>query len=154
AVPMPEPADPVLARALLNHFDPQTERRNTMTRSIMRRFVLPCGAALAGVIACVPSSARAANDHCFYKGAMFSSGAMSCQSSAQFRCNDGDWKATGATCTPEPGTVARACDLDGISYSTGAASCQSGTQYRCEDGAWHSLNVACPVADAPVRPVP
>jgi hypothetical protein len=125
-----------------------------MNRRIMRRMLLPFGAALAGVIACVPGSARAANDNCFFKGSMYSDGAMSCQTGAQFRCKDGDWKATGTTCTDDSRTAARSCERNGISYSTGAASCQNGTQYRCEDGAWRSLDTACPVADSPVRAVP
>ena len=121
---------------------------------IARRVLLPIGAALAGVIACVPGSAQAANDHCFYKGSIFSDGAMSCQTGAQFHCKDGDWKATGSACTEENKTASRSCERDGISYSTGAASCQNGTQYRCEDGEWQSLNAPCPVADSPLKAVP
>jgi hypothetical protein len=125
-----------------------------MNRRIAGRILLPFCAALAGAIACVPASARAANDHCFYKGSMFSDGARSCQNSAQFKCDDGDWKATGSGCTEDNRTASRSCERDGISYSTGAASCQNGTQYRCEDGQWQSLNAPCPVADSPVRAVP
>jgi hypothetical protein len=125
-----------------------------MNRKIVRRMLLPFGAALAGMIACVPGSARAANDSCFFKGAMFSDGAMSCQTGAQFRCKDGDWKATGSQCTPDNTSASRSCSLDGISYATGAASCQNGTQFRCEDGAWTSLSVPCSVGDSPVRAAP
>jgi hypothetical protein len=125
-----------------------------MNRRIMRRMLLPFCAALAGVLACVPGSARAANDHCFYKGSMFSDGAMSCQTGAQFRCKDGDWKATGSNCAQETTTASRSCVRDGISYPTGAGSCQNGTQYRCEDGAWSSLETACSVGDSPIRAVP
>jgi hypothetical protein len=125
-----------------------------MNRKIMRRMLLPMGAALAGVIACAPGSARAASDHCFFKGSMFSDGAMSCETGAQFRCKDGDWKATGSSCTEENTAASRSCVRDGISYSTGAASCQNGTQYRCEDGAWQSLDTVCSAGDSPIRAVP
>lgn len=120
-------------------------------KRMLRRLMLPVGAALVGAVACV-GAAQAANDNCFLKGTMFSDGAMSCQTGAQFRCKDGDWKATGSTCTPDEKVVSsRPCDLSGISYSTGAASCQSGTQFRCEDGTWQSLAVPCTVGDAPLR---
>jgi len=125
-----------------------------MNRRIMRQILLPFGAALAGVLVCVPGSAGAASDHCFYKGSMSSDGAMSCQNSVQFKCDDGEWKPTGSPCTDEPKTASRSCERDGISYATGAASCQSGVQFRCEDGTWQNLNTACPVADSPVKAVP
>ena len=124
-----------------------------MNRTMMR-LVIPFGAAVAGMLACVPGGAQAASEHCFYKGTMFSDGAMSCQTGAQFRCKAGDWKATGSACTDEKVTSSRTCMLNDISYATGAASCQAGTQYRCEDGTWQSLGVACPVGDSPVRAVP
>jgi hypothetical protein len=120
-------------------------------KSILRRVTLPLGAALFGALTCA-GSAQAANDHCFYKGTMSSDGAMSCQTGAQFRCKDGDWKATGLPCTPEEKVAAsKPCTFSGISYSTGAASCQNGTQFHCEDGAWTSLAVPCTVGDSPIR---
>lgn len=123
-------------------------------KSRMRRGVmLPLLAAVVGVLTCA-GVARAGSDDCFYKGAMFSDGAMSCQTGAQFRCKAGDWKSTGSTCPEEQPRAAKSCDLSGISYSTGAASCQDGTQYRCEDGAWRSLGVTCPVGDVALRAVP
>ena len=97
-------------------------------------------------------TARAGEDKCFHKGAMYSSGGTSCQSGTQYKCNDGDWKRTDSTCTDEPVAAARPCQFGGLSYATGAASCQAGAQYRCEDGAWRSLGNTCPIADAPVQP--
>ena len=96
----------------------------------------------------------AANDNCFYKGTMFSSGAASCQSGMQYRCDEGEWVATRDSCTGAPVTLSRSCDYNSISYSTGSASCQAGTQYRCEDGAWHSLGTPCSIGDSPVRAMP
>jgi hypothetical protein len=125
-----------------------------MKRNILQGVMMPFGAAVVGLMACA-GVARAGVDDCFYKGTMFSDGAMSCQTGAQFRCKGGDWKATGSGCTEETGTrVSRNCDMAGISYSTGAASCQNGTQFRCEDGAWRNLGVTCPVGDTPLRAVP
>jgi hypothetical protein len=120
-------------------------------KGILRSLMLPLGAALVGAVTCV-GAAQAANDHCFYNGTMSSDGALSCQSGAQFRCKDGDWKSTGSACTSEEKVAtSRKCDLAGISYSTGAASCQNGTQFRCEDGAWQSLAVPCTVGDSPIK---
>jgi hypothetical protein len=125
-----------------------------MTRWIRQSLMLPVGMALLGA-ALYPGAAGAASDHCFYKGTMFSDGAMFCQTGAQFRCKNGDWKSTGSPCTSEDSPrVSRTCALSGISYSTGSASCQDGTQYRCEDGTWRSLGTACTVGDAPIRAVP
>jgi hypothetical protein len=123
-------------------------------KTILRSLTLSLGAALVGALACA-GAAQAANDHCFYKGTIYSDGSMSCQTGAQFRCRDGDWKATGSDCVPEEKVVtSKPCTFSGISYSTGAASCQNGTQFRCEDGAWTSLSVPCPVGDSPVRAAP
>ena len=94
-----------------------------------------------------------AGDHCFYKGTMFSDGAAACQSGAQYRCNDGDWKSLGVACTDTP-PPSKTCEYSGVSYSTGSASCQGGTQYRCEDGRWATLGLTCPIGDAPIRPAP
>ena len=103
----------------------------------------------------MPGSARAANDSCFFKGAMFSDGADVLPDGRpvplQGRRLEGDRLAV----HPGERVERRArASLDGISYATGAASCQNGTQYRCEDGAWNTLNTTCPVADSPVRSVP
>jgi hypothetical protein len=123
-------------------------------KSILRSLTLPLGAALVGALACA-GAAQAANDHCFYKGTMYSDGSMSCQTGAQFRCRDGDWKATGSDCVPEEKVAtSKPCSFSGISYSSGAASCQNGTQFRCEDGVWTSLSVPCSVGDSPVRAAP
>jgi len=127
-----------------------------MKKNALRSRTLPLGAALLGALTCA-GAAQAANDHCFYQGTMYSDGAMACQSGAQFRCRDGDWKATGSDCTSEDKekvATSRPCNYSGISYSTGAASCQNGTQFRCEDGAWTSLSVPCSVGDSPVRAAP
>src|SRR5437870_75878 len=105
-----------------------------MTKTIMRGFAPLLGVALLGVTAGATRVASAAEDHCFYKGAMFSDGAASCQSGRKYRCDDGDWKSMGDACSDEKLASSRRCDFDGIAYSTGSASCQSGTQYRCEDG--------------------
>ncbi len=87
-------------------------------KSILRSLTLPLGAALIGALTCA-GAAQAANDHCFYKGTMSSDGALSCQSGAQFRCKDGDWKSTGMPCTPEEKVAAsKPCTFSGISYST------------------------------------
>ena len=49
----------------------------------------PAPAAAAG------SSAPAA---CMWASQTYSSGAISCQENAQFRCNSGSWERTGAAC--------------------------------------------------------
>ena len=125
-----------------------------MKKNALRSLTLPLGAALLGALTCA-GAAQAANDHCFYKGTMYSDGSMSCQTGAQFRCRDGDWKATGSDCVPEEKVAtSKPCNFSGISYSSGAASCQNGTQFRCEDGVWTSLSVPCSVGDSPVRAAP
>jgi hypothetical protein len=86
-----------------------------------------------------------ADDHCFYRGTMFSDGSAACQNGEQFRCNDGEWTVLGGTCSPQRVSSSRTCEYDGISYSTGSASCQAGTQFRCEDGSWKSIGAACTV---------
>src|SRR5262245_3755155 len=90
---------------------------------------------------------------CMLQGAVFSHGASACQIGQQYRCDDGEWRATHVACA-DPMALAKACDYGGIAYNSGAASCQAGTQYRCDDGLWTSLGVACPVGDAPIRIVP
>jgi len=114
--------------------------------------ILVLGLALG--VGCATHSALA-GDHCFYRGTMYSDGASACQTGGQFRCDDGDWRATGAACT---GDVAmrpsRTCLFDGISFSTGAASCQSGKQFRCEDGTWATLGIPCSVGDSPIKVAP
>lgn len=89
-----------------------------------------------------------ADDHCFYRGTMFSDGSAACQNGEQFRCNDGEWVVLGGTCSPQRVSTSRTCEYDGISYSTGSASCQAGTQFRCEDGSWKSIGAACTVLSA------
>jgi len=89
-----------------------------------------------------------ADDHCFYRGTMFSDGAAACQDGEQLRCDDGRWVALGGTCSPQRVSASRTCEYDGISFSTGSASCQAGTQFRCEDGTWRSLGAACTVLGA------
>jgi hypothetical protein len=101
-----------------------------------------------------PGAALAAGDRCFYKGAVYSDGGSSCQSGSQFRCDDGEWKAGGTTCTDSPQLASKPCVLGGVAYATGSASCQQGTQQRCEDGAWRILGTTCPAADAPLKVVP
>jgi hypothetical protein len=157
---------PALAWALLTSLNDREHSREethairpeggttTMRSTIMRKMALPFGAAVLAIMASGPSVAQAAQARCFYKGAIFSDGAMSCQSGAQFRCKDGDWKSTGFACSDEKLTLARTCELNGISYPTGAASCKSGTQYRCEDGQWASLMLPCTVGDSPIRALP
>ena len=49
----------------------------------------PAPAAVAG------SSAPAA---CMWASQTYSSGALSCQENAQFRCNNGSWERTGVVC--------------------------------------------------------
>jgi hypothetical protein len=125
------------------------EGGTNMKRTIFSSVVAGLGLAVLG---CSVQQA-VAGDHCFYKGTMFSDGAAACQSGAQYRCNDGDWKSLGVACadTPPP---SKTCEYGGVSYSTGSASCQGGTQYRCEDGRWASLATTCPIGDAPIRPAP
>ena len=96
--------------------------------------------------------AGASGDKCFFKGAMFSHGAASCQSGSEYKCMDGDWKRTDNSCSDAPLVAARPCMFGSLSYATGAASCQAGAQYRCEDGTWRSLGTTCPIGDAPVQP--
>ena len=99
----------------------------------------------------------AADDHCFYRGSMYSDGASSCQNGVQYRCDDGDWKDLDVGCTQEEMKTTRAsrsCAYQGVSYSTGSASCQSGTQYRCEDGTWTSLRIDCSIGDEPITVKP
>src|SRR5512140_1804344 len=89
------------------------------------------GMLVVGLLGCSAHSALGGDDHCFYKGTMFSDGAAACQSGTQYRCDDGEWKALGVSCTIGSLTQSRACEFAGISFSTGSASCQGGTQYRC-----------------------
>lgn len=108
----------------------------------------------ASLIGCATHSANAL-DRCFYRGAIYSDGANTCQHGAQYRCSDGDWMAMGSVCTDGPQmAVARTCQFGGISFSTGSASCQSGTQYRCEDGTWVSIATPCTLGDSPIKIVP
>ena len=114
--------------------------------------------AVAGLlgIGCVAGSAirAAADDTCFYRGSMFSHGALSCQNETQFKCDDGEWEAMGVACRPAEVVASRPCAFDGISYTTGSASCQAGTQFRCEDGTWRSLVTPCNVLSANTLKVP
>jgi len=110
---------------------------------------------LVGLAVGPASRAIAAEDHCFYRGTMFSSGANTCQSGTQYKCDDGEWKSLGVACTGKTVmTPSRTCEFGGTSFSTGSASCQEGSQYRCEDGTWRKLGITCPVADSPIRIVP
>src|SRR5262249_31949557 len=96
-------------------------------KTILRSLTLPLGAALVGALACA-GAAQAANDHCFYKGTIYSDGSMSCQTGAQLSCRDGDWRAPGSACVPEEKVAPpKPCTFSGIRHSTGAASCQTGT---------------------------
>jgi hypothetical protein len=105
------------------------------------------------MVGCVAHRAQA-GDHCFYKGRMFSDGAAACQGAMQYRCDDGDWRGTGTSCTDSPIVASRPCTFDGMSFSTGSASCQAGTQFRCEDGTWKTLGTACTLGDSPIRAMP
>ena len=117
----------------------------------MMRTIRTVGAAALALTIIGLGSAHAGDDKCFYKGAMFSDGARSCQSGTEFKCDDGGWKSTKNNCADEPMAMAKPCQFGGLSYATGVASCQAGAQYRCEDGAWRSLGTTCPVADSPIQ---
>ena len=105
---------------------------------------------LAFLLGCATSRMAIAGDHCFFKGTMYSHGAASCQSGAQYRCDEGEWATTGMPCKSETVAMSRTCQYDGITFSSGAASCQAGTQFRCEDGDWKSLGVSCKVLSSNV----
>jgi hypothetical protein len=125
-----------------------------MKRTILRNALAVFGVALLGF-----GAQRAlAADHCFYKGTMYSDGAAACQTGAQYRCEDGDWKALGVACrdaAPAPAQpLAEACHFGGVTYASGSASCQGGMQYMCDDGAWTGLGTSCPLADSPIRVIP
>ena len=64
-----------------------------MTRSSMVATFALATALLMGL-----ARPSAANDNCFYKGTMFSTGAASCQSGMQYRCDEVEWVATRETC--------------------------------------------------------
>ena len=104
--------------------------------------------------AIVGCTAAQAGDHCFYKGTIYSDGAAACQSGAQYRCDDGDWRGLGTRCPDSPVVASRTCEFGGIAFSTGAASCQAGSQFRCEDGVWKGIGMPCTLGDAPIRVVP
>jgi len=94
-----------------------------------------------------------AGENCFFKGTMYSHGAASCQSGSQYRCDEGEWTASGMPCKSDTVAVSRTCQHDNIVFSSGAASCQAGTQFRCEDGEWTSLGTTCKVLSSnTVRP--
>jgi len=114
-----------------------------------------CSLAALLAVALVGITQRAmADDHCFYRGSMFSDGAAACQSGTQYRCDDGEWKSLGVACEAKSVQLSRTCEFGGISYSTGSASCQEGMQYRCEDGSWRRLGMSCGMGDSPIRVVP
>ena len=121
-----------------------------MTSTTRRGVAAVCAIGLL----CVLGRSAAAQDHCFYKGSMYSDGATACQSGTQYRCDDGQWRGLGLSCEGGAVVLSRTCQLRGISFSTGSASCQSGTQFRCEDGAWRSLGIPCTVGDSPIKPSP
>ena len=112
-------------------------------------------AALAFAVGCAAHNAQAnSNEHCFYRGTMYSEGSEACQAGTEFRCQDGDWRSLATTCGDSPRVASRTCEFDGISFSTGSASCQGGSQYRCEDGVWRSIGMNCTLGDSPLRIVP
>jgi hypothetical protein len=122
-----------------------------MKRTVLRRALAVLGVAFLG-----GSVQRAmAADHCFYKGTTYSDGAAACQTGAQYRCEDGAWKALGVACRGEVAVAPpTSCQFGGVAYASGSASCQSGTQYMCDDGAWTRLGISCPLADSPIRVLP
>src|SRR5262249_11480132 len=91
------------------------------------------------ILACSVRPAVAGDDACFYKGTMYSDGAMACQAGKQFKCDDGEWKLRDEKCQEGSLKPSKTCEFGGVAYGTGSASCQQGTQYRCEDGEWHRL---------------
>jgi hypothetical protein len=114
--------------------------------NMVKKIAIGGAVGLLCVIGCATTRIARADDHCFYRGTMFSHGSAACENGAQFRCDDGEWVALGGTCdSPQRLTASRTCEYDGISFSTGSASCQAGTQFRCEDGTWRSIGTACTV---------
>jgi hypothetical protein len=113
------------------------------------------GTSMVGLVLAFAGTALASDDPCFYKGAMYSAGASTCQAGSKVTCDNGDWKKSGAPCQDSPVVASHSCQFGGISYATGAASCQNGAQYRCEDGNWKTLNnMTCSMGDSPIKPAP
>src|SRR5262249_55984898 len=126
----------------------EERRSTTMIRTIGG------AAALALALFGGGTFAMASDDACFYRGTMFSHGAMTCQAGTQYRCNDGEWEKRSGSCQEDRVAASKPCDFGGIAYSTGSASCQDGMQSRCEDGTWRRLNTSCTIGDAPIRALP
>src|SRR5262249_45302520 len=126
-------------------------RKEKMKRTIIRNELAVFGVALLGFGA----QGAVAIDHCNYKGTMSSDGAAACQTGAQYRCEDGEWKALGVACRdaapapPQP-LAAESCQFGGVSYASGSASCQGGKHYMWDDSTWKSLRESGPVADLPI----
>jgi hypothetical protein len=125
-----------------------------MTVSLKRSLAIGSAVLFAGLLSCAHHDRVIAAEHCFYKGAMYSEGAAACQAGTQYRCDNGDWAATGMACSDHPAVTAKNCEASGISYMTGSASCQAGAQFRCEDGAWRSIGIPCTLGDSPIKVVP
>ncbi len=69
-----------------------------MTSMIRVSLAASCALGLMCMIGGAVPSAMA-DDRCFYDGATFSDGAVSCQGGVRYKCDDGDWKSKHEACT-------------------------------------------------------
>ena len=130
------------------------ERRREIRVRLVRWTVL-VAFQVAALLVLLEFASHAAADHCFFKDMLYSDGDVACRNSSEYRCDGGEWRALGLSCTPDGSVVvSRPCELGGISFASRAASCQAGKQFRCDDGTWKRLAIPCPVGDAPIEVAP
>lgn len=81
---------------------------------------------------------------CKFSGIAFSSGAASCQSGTQFRCEDGEWRGLGVPCAAGDSPIkvvpsGRTSMFNDATVASNSTICRSGTTYLCNDGEWMNL---------------
>ena len=94
------------------------------------RWSMMCAAALLAA-----STAGAADETCSYGGKSYSDGGQACQSGGVYRCDDGEWKATGTPCPASTGAApvaaprgTRTCMYQNATVASGSSICKAGSR--------------------------
>ena len=85
---------------------------------------------------------------CEFAGISFSTGAASCQTGTQFRCEDGSWRSLGAPCAVGDSPIklvpsGRTCMFNDATVANNSTICRSGSTFLCSNGDWVNLGTLC-----------